>query len=83
MKPSLTDGQQRWDTPGRCVIEDVIPPDLLAATRHALPDVFPTADEFADGVDPDRNAPFLTERGAPRPQFPFESEALSLDPPIW
>lgn len=31
MKPSLTDGKQRWDTPGWCVIEDVIPPDLLAA----------------------------------------------------
>src|ERR1700690_4677819 len=67
----------RWDTAGWCVVEDVIPPDLLAAARQALPAVFPTADEFADQVDPDRNAPFMTERGAPHPQFPFEAEALN------
>ena len=59
------------------MIEDVIPPDLLAGARAALPAVFPTADEFADQVDPDRNASFLTERDAPRPQFPFEAEALN------
>jgi hypothetical protein len=66
-----------WDTVGWCVIEDAIPPDLLAAAQNALPALFPTADEFADDVDPDRNAPFLTERGAPLPQFPFEAESLN------
>ena len=69
--------KRRWDTAGWCVIENIIPPDLLAAAQHALPEVFPTAEEFADQVDPERNAPFMTERGAPRPQFPFESEALN------
>lgn len=69
--------KHRWDTAGWCVIEDVLPPDVLAAAQGALRDVFPTADEFADGVDPGRNAPFLTERGAPRPQFPFERGALN------
>ena len=69
--------KRRWDTAGWCVIESVIPPDLLVAAQHALPEVFPTADEFANGVDPTRNAPFLTERGAPRPQFPFEHEAFN------
>jgi hypothetical protein len=74
---SPAEHKRRWDTAGWCVIEDVIPPDVLAAARQALPDVFPTADEFADGVDPQRNAPFLTEQGAPRPQFPFEQDALN------
>jgi hypothetical protein len=69
--------KRRWDTAGWCVIEDVIPPDVLAGAQDALPAVFPMADEFADGVDPDRNAPFLTERGSPTPQFPFEAEALN------
>src|ERR1700730_4167006 len=69
--------KHRWDTAGWCVIENAIPPDVLAAGQEALPDVFPTADEFADGFDPDRNLPFLTERGAPRPQFPFERGALN------
>jgi len=69
--------KQRWDTAGWCVIENVIPPDLLDASRAALPSVFPTADEFADGVDPDRNALFMTERHRPSPTFPFEAEAFN------
>jgi ectoine hydroxylase-related dioxygenase (phytanoyl-CoA dioxygenase family) len=69
--------KRRWDTAGWCVIEEAITPDLLAAAQEALPAMFPTADEFADRVDPERNAPFLTERGAPHPQFPFEAEALN------
>jgi ectoine hydroxylase-related dioxygenase (phytanoyl-CoA dioxygenase family) len=77
MELSSAEYKRRWDAAGWCVIEDVIPADLLAAAQRALPAVFPTADEFADHVDPDRNAPFLTERGAPRPQFPFEAEALN------
>ena len=74
---SFDEYKRRWDTTGWCLIENVIPPDLLARAQEALPAVFPTADEFADHVDPDRNAPFLTERDAPRPQFPFEAAALN------
>jgi len=74
---SSDENKRRWDTTGWCVIEDVLPPDLLADAQEALPAVFPTATEFADQLDPDRNAPFLTERGAPRPQFPFEAQALN------
>src|SRR5260370_14860171 len=69
--------KRRWDTAGWCVIEGVVPLDVLAAAQEALPSVVPTAEEFASGVDPDRNAPFLTERGAPRPQFPFERGGLN------
>ena len=69
--------KRRWDTAGWCVIDRVIPPDLVAAAQQALPSVFPTADEFADGVDPERNAPYFTEHGAPHPQFPFEADALN------
>ena len=42
-----------------------------------LPELFPTAEEFADNVDPARNAPFFSERGAPRVQFPFEHAAFN------
>ena len=74
---SVAECKQRWDTDGWCVIADVIPADLLAAAQAALPSVFPTADEFADGVDPERNAAFMTERHSPSPTFPFEAEALN------
>src|SRR5262249_15824727 len=69
--------KRRWDTAGWGLIEGAVPPDVLAAAQEALPSVFPTAEEFASRVDPDRNSPFLTERGAPRPQFPFERGALN------
>jgi hypothetical protein len=69
--------RRRWHGAGWCVIEGVIPAGDLAEAQAALPDAFPTADEFADGVDPARNAPFLSERDAPRLQFPFESPALN------
>ena len=74
---SVAECKHRWDTAGWCVIPDVIPADLLAAAQQALPSVFPTADEFADGVDPERNAAFMTERHSPSPTFPFEAEALN------
>jgi hypothetical protein len=44
---SRAEYKRRWDTAGWCLIEDVIPPDLVAAAQRALPDVFPTAEEFA------------------------------------
>jgi Phytanoyl-CoA dioxygenase (PhyH) len=69
--------KRRWDTDGWCVIENVIPADDLEAAQRALPDVFPTAEEFADDVDPARNAPFFTEAGAPRVQFPFPRGAFN------
>src|SRR5262245_60218943 len=69
--------KRRWDTAGRCVIEGVVPRDVLAAAHAALPSAFPIAQEFAVGVDPERTALFLTERGAPRPQFPFERGGLN------
>jgi ectoine hydroxylase-related dioxygenase (phytanoyl-CoA dioxygenase family) len=74
---SVAECKERWDTAGWCVITDVIPADLLAEAQRALPSVFPTADEFADGVDPERNAAFMTERHSPHPTFPFEAEALN------
>jgi hypothetical protein len=74
---SMTEYKRRWDADGWCVVENVIPPDVLVAAQQSLPEVFPTADEFADGVDPARNAPFLAERSAPSPQFPFEQGALN------
>src|SRR4030088_1594370 len=74
---ALAHGKQKWDTAGWCVIEDAIPPDDLAAAQSVLPELFPTAEEFAANVDPDRNLSFRDEARAPRPQFPFERGALN------
>jgi hypothetical protein len=69
--------RRRWREAGWCVIEGVIPPDDLAAAQAALPAVFPTAEDFADGVDPERNAPFRSERDATRLQFPYDAAGLN------
>lgn len=74
---SMIEHKRRWDSDGWSVVPDVVPPDVLVAAQKALPEVFPTADEFADGADPARNALFLTEKGRPSPQFPFEQGALT------
>jgi hypothetical protein len=69
--------RHRWLETGWCVVEGVIPPDALADAQAALTEAFPTADDFADGVDPARNAPFFSEQHAPRLQFPFAHPALN------
>ena len=69
--------RRRWLETGWCVVEGVIPPDALADAQEALTQAFPTAEDFADGVDPARNAPFFSEQHAPRLQFPFAHPALN------
>jgi len=68
--------RRRWHETGWCVVEGVIPADDLAAAQAALPAVFPTAEDFAADRDPARNAPFRSERDAPRLQFPFGTSAF-------
>jgi ectoine hydroxylase-related dioxygenase (phytanoyl-CoA dioxygenase family) len=77
--PSMAPAEYRrhWHEAGWCVVEGVIPAGDLAAAQNALTDFFPTATEFADSADPERNAQFLSERAAPRLQFPFDSPALN------
>src|SRR3954463_12723540 len=69
--------RRRWQETGWCAGGGGAPPAALAAAQAALPGEFPTAEDFADGIDPERNAAFRDERTAPRLQFPFEAPALN------
>lgn len=69
--------KQRWDTDGWCVVEGLVPPDEVAAAQAALPDLFPTAEDFAADRDPERNRPFRAAADAVLAKFPFESPALN------
>ncbi len=73
---SVQECKRQWDAVGWCVIEDVLSAAEVSAAAEALPHLFPTASEFADDVDPDRNAAFRRD-GAPQYQFPFDSAALN------
>jgi hypothetical protein len=59
------------------VVEGVIPQPDLSAAQHAVAALFPTAAEFADDVEPERNRQFRDADHAPNPPFPFEAGALN------
>lgn len=69
--------KRRWETTGWCVAETVVPTDLLEAARSDLGRFFPSAEEFAADVDPERNRPLRTESHSVMYRFPFESDALN------
>jgi len=69
------EARRRWDTDGWCVVDGVLPPDAVDRARHELPELFPTAEEFADDVDPERNRPFRS-RADVFPRFPFDADGI-------
>jgi len=68
----------KWERTGWCVLEGVIPEEVLTAAQGDLGRFFPSAEEFASDRDPERNLPFRTQGDAVRPRFPFESDAINL-----
>lgn len=77
MSPALQGEKRRWETDGWCLLEGVLPGADVEAARKVLPQLFPTAEEFASDSDPDRNQPFRIDSHSVMPRFPFESAALN------
>src|SRR4051812_13928274 len=69
---------ETWAADGFVVLPEYLPPDDLHSAVRDLPSLFPTADEFHDGVDPVRNARFLGDEFNGIDSFPFASRALNL-----
>ncbi len=69
--------KRRWETEGWCLLEGLVPADVIAAAREELPRFFPTAEEFAADVDHERNEPFRTDSHSVMPRFPFEAGAFN------
>jgi hypothetical protein len=69
--------QQRWEEDGWCLLDGLLPTDVVSAAQAALPPLFPTPEEFAAEVDPERNAPFREDSHRVRPRFPFADGALN------
>jgi len=66
-----------WETVGWCVAPSVVPEADLRAAQEVLGRYFPSAEEFAADVDPERNRLLRSATHAVVPQFPFESGALN------
>ena len=69
--------KSQWEEEGWCIIKGIFSDDEVRAAQQALPDLFPTAEEFARDDDPERNRPFRVDSHSVMPQFPFESAALN------
>lgn len=66
-----------WENDGWCVLERFLPTEVLAAAQEGLEREFPSAGDFADEREPQRNAPFRTDSHAVMPRFPFEHAAFN------
>jgi ectoine hydroxylase-related dioxygenase (phytanoyl-CoA dioxygenase family) len=69
--------QAHWEEDGWCLVRGVLPAETIAAAQAVLPDLVPTAEDFADDVDPARNEPFRVDSHCVMPRFPFEDSALN------
>jgi hypothetical protein len=69
--------QQQWEEEGWCLLSGLFTSEEVQAARSALPDLFPTAEEFDADTDPARNAPFRHDSHRVLPRFPFEHAALN------
>jgi hypothetical protein len=67
----------QWEEDGWCLVRGLLPPDIIAGAQAVLPSLVPTAEEFADNVDPARNEPFRVDSHRVMPRFPFEDGVLN------
>jgi hypothetical protein len=71
---------QSWVDDGFVILPSYLPDDVLAPAVEELGLMFPTADDFHDGVDPARNARFIGDEFNGIDSFPFTSLALCRVP---
>jgi hypothetical protein len=69
--------KSQWEADGWTLIQGIFSEEEIAAAQEALLALFPTAEEFAEDVDPERNRPFHVDSHSVMPVFPFESGALN------
>jgi len=72
-----SDIKAQWLRDGFVIVPGLVSKEELALGRAALPDMFPTAEEFHNDVDPQRNARFRDEFGGIT-DFPFANTDMSL-----
>jgi hypothetical protein len=77
MSRAIESDKGHWRDEGWCLVDGLLTAKEVQAAQAALPDLFPTAEEFARDQDPDRNRPFRVDSHDVLPVFPFESSALN------
>ena len=77
MQFNINSAVRAWREDGFVVLPAYVPASDITAAAAELPLLYPTADEYHDRVDPERNRRFADEFGG-IDDFPFHSTALSL-----
>ncbi len=67
----------RWETEGWCLLEGFMPDDLVGAAQDEVAKLFPSAEDFAEDRDPERNEPFRTDSHSVQPRFPFDAAVFN------
>ena len=78
MTIDLVAAAERWVEDGAVVLPAHLTTEDLAAAQAELPRLYPTADEFHDDVDPDRNARFRDDQFTGIDEFPWGGVELNL-----
>jgi hypothetical protein len=74
----LADARRALDEDGFALLPSYLTTEELAPAVAAMRSLYPTADEFHDDVDPERNAKFRLSQFHGLVTFPFTEPALSL-----
>lgn len=74
----VTAAAAHWVEHGYAALPGYLAPDEIAGARADLPALFPTAEEFHDDVDPERNAAFRGGQFDGIVAFPFAGDDLAL-----
>jgi hypothetical protein len=69
-----------WNDDGFAILPAYLPPEVLEPALADLELLFPSPDDFHDGVDPERNARFMGDEFNGIDGFPFASLALNRVP---
>ena len=76
----LNTAAKSWSEDGFVILPEYIPAEVLAKALDELELMFPAADDFHDGVNPDRTARFMGDEFNGIDSFPFASLALNQVP---
>ncbi len=68
--------RRQWEVDGWCLLESVVPPELLAGAQRAVRKLFPTPEEMADPPADSRDERWRTW-DADWPGFPFRSRSMN------
>ena len=77
MSGAISPEQRRcWEVDGWCVLEEAVPPDLLAAAQAAVSKLFPSAAAMSDATDAtdDEASGRWRTWDARWPEFPFRQQ---------